>query len=115
MSAGLCVAGLGLAAWFPAAGGTGTVAESLARALVPYGLLGLVVVWARSGRTATWTAFVGTLLTLVLGAALYARALGPEAHPGAPALALSFVPLRQTAAAAVTATLVSLARRAHTR
>jgi hypothetical protein len=55
---------------------------------------------------------VGTLFTLGLGVALYAAALRPDARPAAPAVALTFVPLRQLAAAAVVGWAVWVARRA---
>ena len=73
------------------------VLEGGVAALAP--ALGLVVVarQARSG-VSSWAAVVGSLLTLGLGVALYAAALG--ARPGAAALAVSFVPLRQLVAVA---------------
>ena len=67
--------------------------------------------FARGHRLATWAAFLGGLLTLGLGVALYAAALRPEARPSAPVLALAFVPFRQLAAVAVTAWAVWTARK----
>lgn len=75
-----------------------------------------VLVWS-TGRVggrplAASAALVGTLLVLALGAGLYAAALRPEARPSAPALALTFVPVRQLVAAAFVGWAVWLARRA---
>ena len=73
--------------------------------------LGLVVVtrMSRASRLGAWAAFVGGLLTLALGVALYAAALG-SARPGAVALAVAVVPLRQLVAVAVTAWAVWVTR-----
>ena len=75
--------------------------------------LALVVVARLAGghRLGAWTAVVGAALTLGLGVALYAAALGSES-PVAPAVAVRLVPLRQLAACAFAAWAVWLARRA---
>ena len=89
----------------------GAVGDAALAAAAP--ALGLVVVarLARGHRLAAWAALVGAGLTLALGPALYAAALGPEARPHAPVLATAFVPLRQLAAVAVAAWVVWVARR----
>ena len=87
---------------------------SLRAAAPVYGVLAAAA-WAASGRRlATSAAALGTLLTVGLGVALYAVALD-AASPTAPARALRLVPLRQLAAAAITAYAVYLARRASRR
>ncbi len=74
-----------------------SVLEGGVAALAP--ALGLVVVTRQArSRLSSWTAVVGSLLTLALGVALYAVAL--EARPGAAMLAVAFVPLRQLVAVA---------------
>ena len=77
----------------------------------PAAALTLCVRVASGHRLAEWAALVGTLLVLALGVALYAAALGPDASRSAPRVALTFVPLRQLAAAAVVGWAVWLARR----
>lgn len=77
----------------------------------PAAALLLCIRSAGSHRLATWTALLGTLLVLVMGVALYATALRPDARPSAPLVAFSFVPLRQLAAAVVVGWAVWLARR----
>ena len=93
------------------AAGEGALADAALAALAP--ALGVVAVarFARGHRFAAWAALVGAGLTLALGVALYAAALGPEARPSAPVLAAAFVPLRQLAAVAVTAWAVWVARK----
>lgn len=88
-----------------------TVARSAGWAAGPAAALLLAVRWARGHPLAAWAALVGTILTLGLGLALYAAALRPDARPSAPAVALTFVPLRQLAAAAVVGWAVWIARR----
>ena len=90
-----------------------TVLRSAGWAAGPTAALLLCIRWAGTHRLATWTALLGTLLILVLGLALYAAALRPDARPSAPLVAFSFVPLRQLAGAAVVGWAVWLAR--HTR
>ena len=87
------------------------VLRSAGWAAGPAAALLLCVRWAGHRRLAAWAALVGTLLVLALGVALYAAALRPDARPSAPLVALTFVPLRQLAAAAVVAWAVWLARR----
>ena len=84
---------------------------SLRGAIQPVGLLALAAWGAGGRRLATRAAFVGTLLTVGLGLALYAVALASDS-PTAPLRALRLVPLRQLAFAAITAYLVYIARRA---
>ncbi|GAB5536175.1 MAG: hypothetical protein Rubg2KO_24240 [Rubricoccaceae bacterium] len=85
--------------------------SSVERAILPYGLLALAA-WGSGGRRlATSAALIGSLLTVGLGLALYAVALGADS-PTAPVRALRIVPLRQLAFAAITAYLVYIARRA---
>lgn len=88
-----------------------TVVRSAGWAAGPAAALLLATRWARGHPLAAWAAAVGTLLTLGLGLALYAAALRPDARTFAPAVALTFVPLRQLAAAAVVGWAVWLARR----
>ncbi len=88
-----------------------SVLRSAGWASGPTAALVLCLRLAGGHRLATWTALLGTLLVLALGAALYAAALRPDARPSAPLVALSFVPLRQLAAAAVAGWAVWLARR----
>ena len=87
---------------------------SLRAAAPVYGVLAFAAWAARGRRLATSAAAFGTLLTVGLGLALYAVALD-AASPTAPARALRLVPLRQLAAAAITAYAVYLARRASSR
>lgn len=84
---------------------------SLRGAILPYGLLALAAWGAGGRRLASSAAFFGALLTISLGLALYAVALGADS-PTAPLRALRIVPLRQLAFAAITAYLVYIARRA---
>jgi hypothetical protein len=89
-----------------------TVRESALRSLLPaLGLLATVRL-AGTNRLASWASLVGALLTLALGTALYAAALGPDARPSARLLAVGVVPFRQVAAVAVVAWAVWIARRA---
>lgn len=88
-----------------------TVVRSAGWAAGPAAVLLLVARWARGHPLAAWAAVVGTLLTLALGLALYAAALRPDARVFAPAVALTFVPLRQLVAAVVVGWGVWLARR----
>lgn len=96
----------------PVAGNWPTALRSAGWAAGPTGALLWVVRWAGSRPVALGAALVGSLLVLGLGLALYAAALRPDARPFAPAVALTFVPLRQLAAAAFVGWAVWLARRA---
>lgn len=89
----------------------GAVADGVVPALAPALALVVVTRYARGHRLASWAALVGGMLTLALGVALYAAALRPDARPGAPVLALSFVPLRQLVAVAFAFWAASLAKR----
>lgn len=113
----LVTAGLVLAvgAAFPAVAATrlgasptlaGVLDGATYAALPALGLAWITLRLARGHRLASWAAFLGALLTLGLGLALYAAALRPDARPSAPVLALAFVPFRQLAAVAVTAWVV---------
>ena len=88
-----------------------TVLRGLGWAAAPAALLVWTLRWVEERPLAAGAALVGTLLVLALGVALYASALRPEARPMAPALALTFVPVRQLAAAAFVGWAVWLARR----
>lgn len=84
---------------------------SLRGAILPFGLLALAA-WGSGGRRlAIYAALVGALLTVGLGLALYAVALGADS-PTAPIRALRIVPIRQLAFAGITAYFVYIARRA---
>lgn len=89
----------------------GVVLDAAGQALLPSLALAAVVYLAGAHRLAAWSALLGGLLTLGLGVALYASALGPDARAVAPRLAVEVVPLRQLAAVAVTAWVVWIARR----
>ncbi len=93
----------------------GMLADAALPSLAP--ALGLVVAtrFARDHRLATWAALVGAVLTLMLGLALYAAALRPEARAGAPVLATALVPLRQLVAVAFVAWAVWIARKTRER
>ena len=118
-TAGLLLVGLAASAMYPQVASSHTalpfapdaVWSSLRSAILPYGLLALAAWGARGRRLATSAAFIGTLLTVGLGLALYAVALGADS-PSAPLRAVRIVPLRQLAFAAITAYLVYIARRA---
>lgn len=88
---------------------TNAIADGVVASLAPALGLWLVIRQARVGRLASWSALVGSALTVGLGIALYAAALGGT-RPGATALAVSFVPLRQLVAVAVTAWAVWISR-----
>ena len=96
----------------PVAASWAAVARSAGWAAGPAAALVWAVRWGSGRPLAAWAALVGTLFTLGLGVALYAASLRPDARPFAPAVALTFVPLRQLAAAAVVGWAVWLARRA---
>lgn len=118
VTASFLVAGLALAAAYPGVAEPrsfapfppGAVDLSLRGAAPAFGVLAVAAWLARGHRLAATAAFVGTLLTVALGAALYAAALGAES-PTAPLRALRLVPHRQLVSAAITAFVVTLARR----
>ena len=115
----LLVLGLAVSALYPQVASAKTpipfppdaVWRSLRGAIFPYGLLALAAWGAGGRRLAVSAVFVGSLLTVGLGLALYAVALSADS-PTAPLRALRIVPLRQLAFAAISAYLVYLARRA---
>ncbi len=86
------------------------VARGALASLAPGLAVVLVGRLARESRSAAWTASVGALLVLALGAALYAAALASPSVR-APYVAARLVPLRQLAACAVAAWAVWLVRR----
>lgn len=96
----------------PVPGDWATVLRSAGWAAGPAAALVWTVRWAEDRPVAVGAALVGALLVLALGVALYAAALRPDARPSAPAVALTYVPLRQLAAAAFVGWAVWLARRA---
>ena len=116
---GVAVAVVAVGALYPLAvaqalGGPATpenVGRGALASLAPALALVVVARLARDHRLAAWTALTGAALTLALGVALYAAALGPAASPVAPAVAVRLVPLRQLAAAAVAAWAVWIVRR----
>lgn len=78
------------------------VGDGALHALAPALALVVVARLGRSGRLASWAAFVGAALTVALGLALYAAALSAR-RPDALYVATDLVPLRQLAASAVAA------------
>ena len=84
-------------------------AIAVLRTVAPALVVIAVVRMARDSRGALWAALIGCVLTLALGAALYAAAL-QGTRPRAESLAISLVPLRQLVAVACTAWAVWITR-----